>query len=124
LHWFTLIWTHGVVMVFSTSLVCGQSVSQDLHSFPTRRSSDLWRYIEFLTSKDVERSVFVTQKVLPFWKSLYTGRTFCVTNTLRSDRKSTRLNSSHVKISYAVFCLKKKKISPSQRDATDHSKTT
>src|SRR5690606_40498295 len=27
----------------------------------------------------------------------------------REDRKSTRLNSSHVKISYAVFCLKKKK---------------
>src|SRR5256885_7497191 len=28
---------------------------------------------------------------------------------LRSDRKSTRLNSSHLVISYAVFCLKKKK---------------
>src|SRR5690606_10404089 len=28
---------------------------------------------------------------------------------VRRDRKSTRLNSSHVKISYAVFCLKKKK---------------
>src|SRR5437660_7077781 len=28
----------------------------------------------------------------------------------RRDRKSTRLNSSHVAISYAVFCLKKKKI--------------
>src|SRR5207302_10157184 len=28
---------------------------------------------------------------------------------LNLDRKSTRLNSSHVKISYAVFCLKKKK---------------
>src|SRR5690606_41924060 len=27
----------------------------------------------------------------------------------KKDRKSTRLNSSHVKISYAVFCLKKKK---------------
>src|SRR3989442_3112088 len=27
----------------------------------------------------------------------------------RQDRKSTRLNSSHVRISYAVFCLKKKK---------------
>src|SRR5690606_41627673 len=27
----------------------------------------------------------------------------------RPDRKSTRLNSSHVKISYAVFCLKKKR---------------
>src|SRR5207302_3793951 len=29
-------------------------------------------------------------------------------STSRTDRKSTRLNSSHVKISYAVFCLKKK----------------
>src|SRR5579883_3629131 len=29
--------------------------------------------------------------------------------TAHEDRKSTRLNSSHVKISYAVFCLKKKK---------------
>src|SRR5207302_5891703 len=29
---------------------------------------------------------------------------------LAADRKSTRLNSSHVKISYAVFCLKKKKV--------------
>src|SRR5690554_7760278 len=28
---------------------------------------------------------------------------------LKEDRKSTRLNSSHVRISYAVFCLKKKK---------------
>src|SRR5256885_8815156 len=34
----------------------------------------------------------------------------------RIDRKSTRLNSSHLVISYAVFCLKKKK---SQRDAPD-----
>src|SRR2546430_13232521 len=30
----------------------------------------------------------------------------------RRDRKSTRLNSSHSQISYAVFCLKKKKIEP------------
>src|SRR5690606_41072487 len=30
-------------------------------------------------------------------------------STAGKDRKSTRLNSSHVKISYAVFCLKKKK---------------
>src|SRR3712207_8419089 len=29
-----------------------------------------------------------------------------------ADRKSTRLNSSHANISYAVFCLKKKKITP------------
>src|SRR3712207_8116907 len=30
----------------------------------------------------------------------------------RTDRKSTRLNSSHANISYAVFCLKKKTTSP------------
>src|SRR5690625_653820 len=33
---------------------------------------------------------------------------FCITSGLALDRKSTRLNSSHVAISYAVFCLKKK----------------
>src|SRR5690625_6124869 len=33
------------------------------------------------------------------------------------DRKSTRLNSSHVAISYAVFCLKKKK----SKDTTSHT---
>src|SRR5205085_9861034 len=33
------------------------------------------------------------------------------THPERRDRKSTRLNSSHSQISYAVFCLKKKKIS-------------
>src|SRR3712207_8961874 len=36
-------------------------------------------------------------------------RSSCVWgSTLRSDRKSTRLNSSHANISYAVFCLQKK----------------
>src|SRR5690349_23638887 len=33
----------------------------------------------------------------------------CTTSRRSRDRKSTRLNSSHVEISYAVFCLKKKK---------------
>src|SRR5439155_16771340 len=38
------------------------------------------------------------------------------------DRKSTRLNSSHVAISYAVFCLKKKKgTKPHPAAATQHS---
>src|SRR5437899_9579709 len=38
-------------------------------------------------------------------------RLSCATHRQR-DRKSTRLNSSHLGISYAVFCLKKKKIVP------------
>src|SRR5256885_7741370 len=42
----------------------------------------------------------------------YVGRTgtqSCSTSGPGGDRKSTRLNSSHLVISYAVFCLKKKK---------------
>src|SRR5438034_2141783 len=35
-----------------------------------------------------------------------------------ADRKSTRLNSSHTVISYAVFCLKKKKINKKKRKST------
>src|SRR5690554_7500554 len=43
------------------------------------------------------------------WSSRISNVTFgyCFSNSL--DRKSTRLNSSHVRISYAVFCLKQKK---------------
>src|SRR5687768_18100272 len=37
------------------------------------------------------------------------------------DRKSTRLNSSHGYISYAVVCLKKKESQPCAKDATDDS---
>src|SRR2546427_4296597 len=36
----------------------------------------------------------------------------------KGDRKSTRLNSSHSQISYAVFCLKKKTVPPPPRRAT------
>src|SRR6266566_6276999 len=47
------------------------------------------------------RSPAKAGRVLP-----WTNQTYCVT---AGDRKSTRLNSSHLVISYAVFCLKKKK---------------
>src|SRR2546429_7236462 len=40
---------------------------------------------------------------------------------LRRDRKSTRLNSSHGYISYAVFCLKKKRTTKLALHTTDHS---
>src|SRR5437588_5012291 len=39
----------------------------------------------------------------------------------RGDRKSTRLNSSHTVISYAVFCLKKKKKKTKENDMIDDS---
>src|SRR5207253_9851080 len=75
---------------------------RDLHSFPTRRSSDLYA----LTAADCDSGSppCNTTKAPPVSVTL--------SNTVPSvsqDRKSTRLNSSHVAISYAVFCLKKKK---------------
>src|SRR5258707_1742094 len=41
----------------------------------------------------------------------------------RRDRKSTRLNSSHANISYAVFCLKKKKKTREERVPTEQRTT-
>src|SRR3712207_7361977 len=42
----------------------------------------------------------------------------------RTDRKSTRLNSSHANISYAVFCLKKKQNQKSKRLNSNQDKIT
>src|SRR5690606_40763475 len=87
-----------------------------LHSFPTRRSSDL------PVAEDVQHqrlalacSVFqaCTHALASTEVSYLAGCTLArvVVEAAHADRdrKSTRLNSSHVKISYAVFCLKKKK---------------
>src|SRR3989449_3202680 len=56
------------------------------------------------TSRELERIGAVTEKV----ESVADGLARFV-GVLGGDRKSTRLNSSHGYISYAVFCLKKKK---------------
>src|SRR5207249_8783418 len=69
---------------------------RDLHSFPTRRSSDL---SSGMSEAAQGRSILVT---------LLDVDTGGVGEPRLRDRKSTRLNSSHVSNSYAVFCLKKK----------------
>src|SRR3712207_7515726 len=55
--------------------------------------------------------------------ALQPARIVLATRQVHVDRKSTRLNSSHANISYAVFCLKKKKI-PSNTDSFRHNKLT
>src|SRR2546422_6197643 len=47
------------------------------------------------------------------------GHRLCVAPVEKADRKSTRLNSSHGYISYAVFCLKKKKRLAPPKDNPD-----
>src|SRR5438034_9003021 len=86
-----------------------------LHSFPTRRSSDLCRSGDSSArsrrppqeireshsqgSRHLERNMGCALAVFCVC---------CLSHDGRGDRKSTRLNSSHTVISYAVFCLKKK----------------
>src|SRR2546421_2101600 len=55
-----------------------------------------------------EAVLFATSSTLPSHMELVLS-TFGFPDPRGSDRKSTRLNSSHDQISYAVFCLKKKK---------------
>src|SRR3712207_7316971 len=43
------------------------------------------------------------------WMDIEKQRGISVSTSVMEDRKSTRLNSSHANISYAVFCLKKKR---------------
>src|SRR5688572_32351007 len=77
--------------------------------FPTRRSSDLQRH---LRERDLlgalAGDVLVTHGL---HAEVTLGERIHVVpaRVTRTDRKSTRLNSSHSQISYAVFCLKKKK---------------
>src|SRR5690606_41951687 len=94
-----------------------------LHSFPTRRSSDLGLLREHegvaaqvlmnlgLKLEEVREEVLnlLGAGVDPE-EAAKGGGSPSGDPAAKGDRKSTRLNSSHVKISYAVFCLKKKKI--------------
>src|SRR5699024_12673267 len=87
------------------------------HSFPTRRSSDLAVFIpqsdglgctgkKAQILRPVEVIHLFIDCAVPVQEHSRASRPFLITH---QDRKSTRLNSSHVSISYAVFCLKKKK---------------
>src|SRR5439155_24059133 len=89
-----------------------------LHSFPTRRSSDLEappRDSGRITAGQSSSGAFSeagsssASRVFAAGFTLVAVARFLGFFVAASDRKSTRLNSSHVAISYAVFCLKKKK---------------
>src|SRR5699024_12362464 len=91
-------------LFFSLSYVHHRS----LRSFPTRRSSDLssaLRLIPFSARLARVSSIRLQNRSRSFSLAFFATME---KNGCRIDRKSTRLNSSHVSISYAVFCLKKK----------------
>src|SRR5207253_4850020 len=105
----------------SRSVSSQRNVShRDLLSFPTRRSSDLPFQVLLARPRlecgldvpfvDVER----TGQPAADARERHAGLRVCgavlepEAGEVRRDRKSTRLNSSHVASSYAVFCLEKK----------------
>src|SRR5205814_5881207 len=86
---------------------------RDLHSFPTRRSSDLSLFGEAGQALLYARVLRAFAARRSWWTgvSFYDLHDDPIAGDCGRDRKSTRLNSSHLGISYAVFCLKKKKTS-------------
>src|SRR5699024_12280057 len=108
-------------LLFSLFFLSPSCPLRDLLSFPTRRSSDLQAVCVW------ESGVQQGDQVV-FQHGLYFGILLVLPvaglqhepgvlfrnisrkcePVVKADRKSTRLNSSHVSISYAVFCLKKK----------------
>src|SRR5690606_41357173 len=103
-------------------IYAGYEFHRHLHTFPTRRSSDLYdrnNYYGRIDLQELSGLPWLNSHTVRLPLELFADEKlaaiivaekpkFEVIPNVQSDRKSTRLNSSHVKISYAVFCLKKK----------------
>src|SRR5699024_11872819 len=100
----------ALLLIFSFYCSCNL---WSLHSFPTRRSSDL--FCGQLANTDElhhNRHAWYCAAQLNIGKIARVNADLfgqLPAGHFHRDRKSTRLNSSHVSISYAVFCLKKKR---------------
>src|SRR5690606_17793207 len=119
-----------------TAFETADNLSQCMHTMLDKVTRDVWdsatpqisclnganqNSITELTQEDWDRAIAYldendTEKMTP----VIEGTSRFGTGPVEEDRKSTRLNSSHVKISYAVFCLKKKKKNQNQtRQSSD-----
>src|SRR5436305_11489836 len=106
----------GTTLILSSHILLHCPVHlRDLLSFPTRRSSDL------ISNEALRKAEGFVEQEEGAANRLIGWAGIIVTVI---DRKSTRLNSSHVRISYAVFCLKKKKIDGLDESVTNHNITT
>src|SRR5437879_9521746 len=94
-----------------------------LHSFLTRRSSDL-----YVTNRQIESARIAINRHIKrggkVWINIFPDRPLTkkpAETRMGSgkDRKSTRLNSSHRCISYAVFCLKNKRQDTAENHQSD-----
>src|SRR5690606_40065634 len=98
-----------------TSIRSSYAAPRDLPSFPTRRSS-------YLLDAGAQVDQALPKGETPLMLAARTSGIDAVRLLLErgADRKSTRLNSSHVKSSYAVFCLKKTILTVRVTDTVEH----
>src|SRR5689334_24245258 len=86
--------------------------TRSVHSFPTRRSSDLVACRAAARLTLLAFDARLPYDLAPLGVLLGVKPPLLRQVEQGQDRKSTRLNSSHSSISYAVFCLKKKSTNP------------
>src|SRR5437667_6354190 len=75
---------------------------RDVHPVVNPVDASAIAEVPYATKADLDEALAASARAWPEWRSTDVEK--------RGDRKSTRLNSSHITISYAVFCLKKKNI--------------
>src|SRR5689334_24165462 len=85
-----------------------RSQQQQVGEWTNTELNQLSEFLETSTDRPARKKAFrrmleIAEREDPAYTVLHQNATFT------ADRKSTRLNSSHSSISYAVFCLKKKK---------------
>src|SRR5690554_7365206 len=88
-----------LIFIFSLLYTCSGVCQNPDFVLTTRDSS----YLNIFKYECIEHSL-----ILEFGKMEVRLKDSILSGYIKKDRKSTRLNSSHVRISYAVFCLKKK----------------
>src|SRR3712207_7182745 len=89
-------------LLIPSSFFFNDTATTEIYTLSLHDALPIWMYDE-LRPNTGDRVVYVS----------VIGQTLGMRNYVegrRPDRKSTRLNSSHANISYAVFCLKKKKL--------------
>src|SRR5690606_16547383 len=97
-------WTLSIISGCNFKMEKSSNFLQKIIRFKLDRGSIFGLYTSYCMVR-----IFKYSFLLPGILLLFPERSFAQQTNPRQDRKSTRLNSSHVKISYAVFCLKKKK---------------
>src|SRR5690625_6980206 len=91
----------GYLLIFSVSLMIISAILSKAFKFNKKESATLKNSIVLMNSGNYG---------IPVSQLIFHANPLGI--SIQIDRKSTRLNSSHVAISYAVFCLKKKTPQP------------